>query len=95
MSDTGGNVEPQVVSDGVTVWVHGPHGTIARFGRLGIDVHTYDTTGCLHCTHEPTDSWAKWNEFVEAVAIHYNVDIGDEHRPSRVVPPWAHSGRKP
>ena len=44
--------------------------TMARFGRMGIDIHRSPEeqelhgTQCLHCTHGPTGE-AEWNEFVE------------------------------
>jgi hypothetical protein len=51
---------------------------------MGIDVHTANADGCLHCTHEATDSLAKWREFVDAVLLHHNIAVGDEHMPDRV-----------
>lgn len=76
----------EIVSDGVTVWVHAPQGTIARFGRNGIDVHTSDTSACLHCTHEATTTNAQWREFVSDVERFYGITVGNEHRPLRIEP---------
>lgn len=81
----GGLVE--VASDGTTVWVHVGGFTVARFGRMGIDVHTADATGCLHCTHEPTVSWEQWWAFVENVFAHHYIVVADAHRPERIVRP--------
>lgn len=72
-----------IQTDGTTVWVHSSDGhTIARFGRLGIDVHTADSTGCLHCTHEPTGP-AEWDQFTAAMLEHHGVTIPDDCRPER------------
>ncbi len=71
-----------IASDGVTVWIDGPAGTIGRFGRLGIDVHIADTTGCLHCTHGVTTA-ADWPVFVAAMREHHGVIVGAEHIPQR------------
>jgi hypothetical protein len=71
----------QVRSDGVTVWVDTDRGTVARFGRLGIDVHTADTSECLYCTHGPTDTVEQWRTFVDRVLLHHNVEVDDGHMP--------------
>ena len=71
-----------IESDGRTVWVSTVNGTIARFGEMGIDVHTSDTTGCLHCTHGPT-TFDDWWTFVAKVAEHHNIDVGERHMPDR------------
>lgn len=77
----------EVASDGTTVWVHVGGATVARFGRMGIDVHTADATGCLHCTHEPAGTWEQWRKFVEEVFVYHNVFVADVHRPERIVRP--------
>jgi hypothetical protein len=70
-----------IQSDGRTVWVHSSLGhTIGRFGSLGIDVHTADSTGCLDCTHGPTGV-IEWDRFVVSMAVHHGVDVGLEHMP--------------
>ncbi len=74
--------EPQIQSDGRTVWVHHIAGTIGRFGELGIDVHTPDTTGCLHCTHGVTNL-GDWRVFKQKMSEHHYVTVGDEHMPIR------------
>jgi hypothetical protein len=79
-------VEVQIMSDGVTVWVNGPSGSLARFGAMGIDVHTADTTGCLYCTHGPTATEEQWRAFVDAVAEHHQVAVTNDHRPARIRP---------
>lgn len=84
MRTTQHNGAVRVRSDGTTVWVDAGPYTVARFGRLGIDVHTADSSGCLHCTHEPTDSLEKWQEFVEAVMVHHYIDVTSDHMPNRV-----------
>lgn len=69
-------------SDGRTVWVDADTGfTVARFGMLGVDVHTPDTTACLDCTHGPTGP-AEWDRFVASVHRHYGIVVPDEHRPA-------------
>jgi hypothetical protein len=74
----------EIFSDGRIVWVNGGDtgGAIGRFGLNGIDVHTADTTGCLHCTHERTEA-ADWDIFVSKMREHHGVKVGDEHRPER------------
>ena len=78
-----------VQSDGVTVWVIGAKGdTLARFGRMGIDVHqTHEAQlagapECLHCTHSPTNP-ADWETFKASVAKHHGIEVGDNHKPQR------------
>lgn len=75
----------EIVSDGEIVWVNGgpAGGSIARFGKRGIDVHTLDTTGCLHCTHEPT-GLEDWEIFKAKVLEHHGVEVADEHMPKRL-----------
>jgi hypothetical protein len=69
-------------SDGRTVWVDAATGyTVARFGPMGVDVHTPDSTGCLDCTHGPTGP-AEWDRFVASVQAQYGVTVTDEHRPT-------------
>lgn len=74
--------DPEIQSDGVTVWVHGPTGTIGRFGRNGIDVHAEDTASCLHCTHDVTTA-QDWVTFQLKMLEHHGVVVGDEHKPVR------------
>lgn len=72
-----------IQTDGRTVWVHSDEGhTIGRFGPLGIDVHTADSTGCLHCTHGST-TVEDWRIFVTAMLLHHGVDIPDRYMPER------------
>lgn len=72
-----------IQTDGRTVWVHSDQGhTIGRFGTLGIDVHTADSTACLHCTHEPT-TVDDWHVFVTSMLLHHKVDIPDRFMPER------------
>jgi hypothetical protein len=74
----------QVQSDGRSVWVHCSNGmTVARFGRFGIDVHSLDSTECLHCTHGET-SPEDWAAFVASVKHHYGFVVPVEHRPERL-----------
>jgi hypothetical protein len=75
---------PLIETDGTTVWVHNDSGfTIARFGRMGIDVHNDQADGCLHCTHERTDSYEAWCEFVAAVHRYHGILIEAEYQPQR------------
>jgi len=71
-----------VESDGRVVWINGATGCVARFGANGIDIHTRDTTACLHCTHGPTTA-EDWRIFQGKMLEHYRLVIGDEHRPTR------------
>jgi len=75
-------IQPFIESDGETVWVHYAGMTIARFGVRGIDIHTADTTGCLHCTHGTTN-FGDWRIFQQKMFEHYYVTVGDEHMPER------------
>jgi hypothetical protein len=76
----------QVTSDGLSVWINAADGMcIARFGRMGIDVHR-DYEGqqklgkCLECSAGPT-SLRDWRAFQTLVRRHYGVGVGDEHMP--------------
>jgi predicted methyltransferase len=71
-----------VRSDGRVVWVDGIQGCVGRFGERGIDIHTADTTACLHCTHGSTSA-EDWLVFQQKMLEHYDVVITDEHRPIR------------
>lgn len=75
--------DAEVAWDGFTVWVNTSEVSIGRFGRMGIDVHTADGSGCLHCTHEPTDTPEAWFEFVASMDRYYGVVIPDEAMPER------------
>ena len=76
-------MDHDVQYDGKTVWVHSSDGfTVARFGTRGIDVHLPDASGCLECTHGPTDLKA-WERFVEACGEHYGCEIPPEATPDR------------
>lgn len=77
-------MEVEILSDGDMVWINGgpTGGAIGRFGKNGIDIHTLDTTGCLHCTHGPTSS-ADYDTFVAKMLEHHGVAVGAEHRPRR------------
>ena len=76
----------QIQSDGKTVWVNTPNGNcIARFGKMGIDIHHDDTNGkaqCLYCTHELTQP-KDWKTFQEKTKELHNVEVTDEHKPTR------------
>lgn len=65
------------------MWVNHLTGSIARFGKNGIDVHTADTAGCLYCTHSVTTG-ADWELFKEKVLEHHDVVVTDEHKPLRL-----------
>jgi hypothetical protein len=72
----------QIRSDGTTVWVDVGAYTVARFGKLGIDVHTPTADGCLHCTHEPT-TIEDWRTFQKDMSHYYGIVVGDGHMPWR------------
>lgn len=77
--------EFDIRSDGRTVWVHSDTGhTVGRFGPMGVDVHTPDSTGCLDCTHGATGP-REWDRFVTSMFTHYGVRVDDEHRPDYTV----------
>ena len=76
------NEAAEIVSDGTTIWINTAAGTIARFGRLGIDVHSPDTSTCLYCTHGATTE-ADWHRFRLAVLTHHGIPVGDQHMPTR------------
>jgi hypothetical protein len=69
-------------TDDTTVWVDVGAFTVGRFGKLGIDVHTADATGCLQCTHTPTTK-DDWHIFVAAMFLHHGVVVTDEFMPRR------------
>ncbi|MDG3444613.1 hypothetical protein [Nitrospirillum amazonense] len=78
---------PEILSDGVSVWVNAPTGEcIARFGRGGVDVHrtvadqVAGMPECLACTHHRPDA-AAWAMFVRETARHHGVVIADKHTP--------------
>ena len=71
-----------VTSDGKTVWVNSATGCLGRFGRFGIDIHTRDTTGCLHCTHGIVSD-DDWEVFKEKMLEHHGVLVGDIYKPLR------------
>lgn len=80
-------MEPEIISDGFTVWVNAPTGeNIARFGKMGVDVHntiearTNGAPECLACTHGPVGP-DEWKLFCEAMMTHYNVTIPEEFKP--------------
>lgn len=74
----------EVTSDGVTVWVNGINGALARFGQSGIDVHSADTTSCIYCTHKPPTA-QDWETFKAKVWEHHGVDVSDDHKPARFI----------
>lgn len=71
-----------IQSDGVTVWVHSPGYTVARFGLMGIDIHSPDSAACLHCTHQKTTS-EDWETFKAKMLEHYSLVVGDDRKPTR------------
>lgn len=79
--------DPQVQSDGITVWVHDAHdgSCIGRFGRMGIDIHRpvseqAEHGQCLLCTHGSTGP-DHWRRFVAAMQDIYDVKVSERHRP--------------
>jgi hypothetical protein len=80
------HLDHDIRSDGRSVWIDLDTGfTVARFGMLGVDVHTPDTTACLDCTHGPTGP-AEWDRFVASVHHHYGIVVPDKHRPRHCRP---------
>jgi hypothetical protein len=77
-----------IETDGVTVWINGPDGLLARFGRNGIDIHNplsvQQDSGreCLFCTHTPTDH-QDWELFVLKMAELHGITVGPELMPDR------------
>lgn len=83
-------MECEILGDGRTVWVNASDGSnIARFGRMGIDVHTTITdqmagaSQCLACSPGPT-GFADWREFQRLVSLHYGVRVDDTYMPKFV-----------
>lgn len=62
----------ETTTDGRTVWVNGPVGLIGRFSKFGIDVHSADSAGCLHCKPGPCGR-QEWGEFVASMWEHHRV----------------------
>ncbi len=80
----------ELFGDGRTVWVNAADGSsIARFGRMGIDVHTSASEQekgapqCLACTHGLTDL-ADWRRFQELMKQHYDIVVGDKYMPKHI-----------
>lgn len=77
-----------IQSDGITVWVHIDGETVARFGRLGIDIHRpisdqlLGASPCLACTHSRTTT-KDWESFLELIKKYYSVELKEEHTPDR------------
>jgi len=81
----------ELFGDGYTVWVNASDGSsIARFGRMGIDVHTSATAQadgavqCLACTHGQTDL-ADWRRFQELLIEHYGIIVDDSYIPRYLI----------
>lgn len=81
--------EYHVETDGVTVWVHSSQGfTVARFGRMGIDIHNdlkdqeQGKPKCLMCSHSPTTS-KDWDNFIIHMKQFYGVTIDHKYKPKR------------
>jgi hypothetical protein len=78
----------QVDSDGVTVWVNTELGCIARFGRMGIDIHRVgkeskvESTECLFCTHGPVKK-TDWHLFVAKMLELYRFKVPERYIPRR------------
>jgi len=76
----------QITADGRTVWVNSFDGSLGRFSRFGVDVHTLITAQmngapqCLACTHE-RPNLADWRRFQTLMRQYYNVRVGDRHMP--------------
>lgn len=80
----------ELFSDGRTVWINASDGSsIARFGRMGIDIHTSSTDQmngapqCLACTHEKTDLF-DWRRFQKLIKQHYDIDVNDSYMPKHI-----------
>jgi hypothetical protein len=77
----------EISSDGVTVWINEDRGLIARFGRMGIDIHrTREEDGCLgiclFCTQKRATA-DDWDLFVAKVMEHYGIEVDSKFRPER------------
>lgn len=85
-------IRHQIDSDGSAVWVTGHDGScIARFGRMGIDIHRtvteqQDGMGeCLYCSHGPTTE-GHWEDFKTQMLRLHGIAVDDGHRPCRFNP---------
>ena len=86
--DAATNKKCEINYDGTTVWVNGENGDcLARFGRLGIDIHhsardqIAGQPQCLSCTHTKPDG-KDWENFKLDMAALYHVEIPEEARPN-------------
>ncbi|MDA0152368.1 hypothetical protein OH460_08640 [Vibrio sp. Makdt] len=77
----------EIIGDGKTVWVNNINGDcIARFGVLGIDIHTSSeeqingAPQCLFCTHERTDV-NDWVVFKDKVKELFDIDVPEKLSP--------------
>lgn len=65
-----GDVE--IASDGMTVWVNGPKGSIGRFGRYGFDVgHSFYGSSSVDA----------WLDFKSITLGRHGITIPDSHKP--------------
>lgn len=76
----------KIDTDGVTVWINGPVHCMARFGRMGIDIHRYPADAvvgeCLFCTHAPTAA-VDWKLFRTKMKELHGVVVPDRYTPKR------------
>lgn len=77
----------EIFGDGKTVWVNNSSGDcIARFGALGIDIHTSveeqlkGASQCLFCTHRKTDI-NDWKAFKVKVKELFGIDVPEQLSP--------------
>lgn len=77
----------EITSDGVTVWVNSDEGyCLARFGRMGIDVHLQPRYAgeneCAYCTHAKTTKM-DWYTFKKETSRVHGIDIPEAYLPDR------------
>lgn len=79
-------IRHEISTDGITVWINGESGLIARFGIGGIDIHRpaseQHNGECLYCTHGQSTA-QDWDTFVLKVYEHFEIRVGNAHKPVR------------
>jgi hypothetical protein len=82
------DLDYQIITDGITVWVNGTGVNLGRFAPLGVDVHNplseQQASGlqCLYCTHERTQK-EDFALFQAKILEHHGIKVSDKFLPKR------------
>ena|ERR1700722_16931186 len=75
----------QISTDGVTVWVNGKDGCVARFGAYAGEITLAGGRPLLIIALPPDMRSTQWNLFVEKVEAVYGVKIPEAFMPKELV----------